>query len=540
MIKPVIINPTAAFSAAQGMWRKTVDAFYRATRPGRFALKINGSPHGESADHDYAAQRDYLKLVTLGRQFDRDDVIASAVVDRLVDNVIQCGFGYHPKTGVPEFDDLLKLKVSSIAETESIDLSGRATLHQLARLSFRDAIVAGDSFHLLLNTGKVQTFENHRCLTPLGLPGEVSKMTIHGVQLDGFRRRKAYWFAKDDIALNEQVDIRNAVPIDAFDSSGYPNVLHIYHPKRITQTRGVTCFAPVCDVVPMHNDIQFAKMVQQQQVSNWVLVRQRPLGFEYPDQIAEPIYQEPDPCTPGQVRNIQDSSPGMVYTGYNGESVSAFHANVPNPTFFDHAQQMQQLISINLGVPLILCLLDASQTNFSGWRGALEQAKMHFIELQKWFALAFYRPILLWQLRLWSDPASAQADPAIVAMRASGADIFAHEWTLPTWPYIQPIEDATADVIKLRSGMTSPRRAHLARSQDYSAIVKEIVDDRKQLIVAAKLAAAEINAQFPDDKSPAHWRDLAPLPTSEGETLALPSVEPERMNQGGKNNAPQK
>ena len=62
-------------------------------------------------------------------------------------------------------------------------------------------------------------------------------------------------------------------------------------------------------------------------------------------------------------------------------------------------------------------------------------------------------------------------------------------------------------------------------------VMQEIVEDRKAIIIAAKTAAQEINAMFPDDKEPAHWRDLAPMPTSEGETLALPSVEPERMKQ---------
>lgn len=527
---------TDVFSDARESWRNRVfghiNNLYKAAKRNRFSPKINGSVQGESADQDYASEGDYFRLVAIGRQFDRDDLVAGAVVNRLVDNVLRDGFTYDPKTGDKEADAILKARFEAYeASAQDVDVSSERDLHTLARLIFRDSIVSGDIFATKVSDGRQQIFEGHRCRTPRDLGGDLKKLCIHGVQLDGLRRRVAYYFARDDIQLSSSISLNAAERIPAFDANGFRNVLHIYHPKRTTQTRGVTKFAPVADAVPMHADIQFAKMVQQQQVSVWSMIRQRQLGFEMPDGVIEARETVEDPCKAGQTRSMMNVSPGMMYTGYPGETISGFSPNVPNPTFFDHAKQLQQLIAINMDVPLVVMLLDASETNFSGFRGALEQAKIAFVNLQQWFATIYYREVLLWQMRLWSDPASPLADPFIVRLRERGINVFAHEWVLPTWPYIQPIEDATADQIRLRTGMTSLRRAHAARGQDYDTVMEEIIADRKALIIAAKTAAAEINAQFPDDNEPAHWRDLAVLPPSQGETLALPSVEPERMKQ---------
>lgn len=531
-----IAMATGEFASARETWRDRVfsgvNNLYRMARRGRHSVKVNGSTQGESADQDYASEADYFRMVAIGRQFDREDLVAGATVNRLVANVMQTGFGYDPKTGDKEANKIIKARWSAYeSSAQDVDVTGERDLHTLARLLFRDSVVSGDIFATKLNDGRQQVFEGHRCRTPHNLGGDAKKLCIHGVQLDGLRRRTAYYFAKDDIALNSSVSMNAVETVPAYDELGHANVLHVYHPKRSTQTRGVTKFAPISDAVPMHADIQFAKMVQQQQVSVWAMLRQRMLGFEYPDGVTENTTTEPDPCRAGQTRAIMNVSPGMMYTGYPGETITGFSPNVPNPTFFDHARQMQQLIGINLDIPLVMMLLDASETNFSGFRGALEQAKLSFVALQQWFAIVYYRPVAMWQMRLWSDPNSPLADPFIVRLRERGINVFAHEWQYPTWPYIQPVEDATADQIKLRTGMTSLRRAHLARGMDYDTVMDEIVADRKAMIVAAKTAAAEINAQFPDDPEPAHWRDLAVLPPSQGETLALPPVEPERMNQ---------
>ena len=102
------------------------------------------------------------------------------------------------------------------------------------------------------------------------------------------------------------------------------------------------------------------------------------------------------------------------------------------------------LIGINLGLPLVMVLMDASETNFSGWRGAVDQARLGFRQNQKRLINRFHKPVYLWKVRQW------MAEDAALRRAAARSDvnIFAHRWNPPTWPYIQPLQDATADLLR--------------------------------------------------------------------------------------------
>lgn len=496
-----------------------VDARYKAAKQTRFDSRTGGlGQTPQSADHHYAAELDYFRMVEIARMLDRDDVLAGAAVNRLVANVLQCGFTYDPKTGDASTDELLKVLWEQYSnEPSEVDYQQEKTLHELAQITLREMIVAGDTFILPTNRGSLQLIENHRVRTPIDLDKTLANMTIHGVRLNEDRIRQSYYFTRDDISLVEFPYRRDVVEVSARNEEGIEQVYHLYHPKRISQTRGVTKFAPITDTCTMHDDIQFAKLVQQQGVSVWTMVRERGLGFELPPGVREPITLQEDPNRPGETRPMRNVSAGMVYTTYPGETVKGFSPNVPSPTFFDHARQIQQLIAINLDLPLILLLLDASDTNFSGWRGAMEQAKLSFRAFQKWFSQKFYTRILRWKLRQWSDPSSPLADPMITSMRSRGVNVFAHEWIAPSWPHIQPLEDASADLLEARNSLTSMRRAQNKRGADWDVVSNEIVEDNAKLIRKAAMTAKQLSGEIGEEVK---WREVAQLPIPEGVSIS--------------------
>lgn len=510
------------FETAKEYWRASklaeLENAYKAVRENRVPFELTGNPSGESADKHYASEYDYYKLAEIANELDRDDLIAGAAVDRLLRNVLQNGFTYDPKTGNAAADEVLKTRWELYTTSkDEVDHAGEHTFHQLAKLALRAVIVAGDIGSLLTDRGTVQMIESHRIRTPRHLPANERDLCIHGVQLDGDRRHVAYYVTRDDIALNRVPNLTEVVKIDSRDSEGNSQFLHLYHPKRTTQTRGVTKFAPITWTTRMHNDVQFAKLFQQQHVSNYTLVRERSLGFNYPDGYVEPISYEEDPCAPGNFRAVVNSSVGLMYTTLPGEKLSAISGNVPNPTFFDHAKQLQQLIAINMDVPLILLLYDASETNFSGWRGAMEQAKLAFQDFQAWFAGVFHDEVLKWKIRQWSDPRSPFADPFLTRFRLRGVDVFRHGWVFPSWPYVEPLKDATANLVDLANGMTSPRRVQAKSGRDWDVVHREGTDDRFDSIVYGKQRAQEINRLYPpmDQMDRVYWWQLSPLPMPE-------------------------
>lgn len=511
---------------------------YRAAENTRFSRQPSGDATGRAADFHIQNESDFFRVIEIARSIDNDDMIVGQGIDRLVNNIMQEGFTYDPKTGDDTLDAYLKDKWNRYASNRlEVDIQQTCDFNDLAWLALRAVIVDGDILSLPLASGAIQMIEAHRLRTPSDLDGPTRQMTIHGVTVDENRRRLNYHICKDDISLNHFPKRSETVSISALDDDGNPQLLHLSYPKRVTQTRGITRLARITDVAGMHDDIQFAKLVQQRGVSCWTLIRERPLGFEAPYGIDEYTEAVDDPCQAGQTQQIRNISPGMWYTGYPGETVKGFSPNVPNPTFFDHAKQTQQIIALNLDLPLILMLMDAGETNFSGWRGAMEQAKIAFRKFQRWFAAAFHSQILRWKVRQWSTPGSPQFDPAVFALMQSGADVFAHEWVFPTWPYVEPLKDASADLLEVRNAINSPRRVQARRGRDWDVISTEIVEDNAQLIEKAVLRADEINRQFAgvENFSPISWQQLAMLPTPDGVQISIAEQQDQQQDQRGGN-----
>jgi hypothetical protein len=181
------------------------------------------------------------------------------------------------------------------------------------------------------------------------------------------------------------------------------------------------------------------------------------------------------------------------------------------------------IIGVNFGLPLVLVTLDATKTNFSGWRGAVDQARLGFRRNQRFLCSRFHSPVYRWRLRHWmaDDPVLAK----VATRKSNSVNIFNHRWNKPGWRYIEPLKDASADLLRVRNALTSPRRLHAERGDDWEEVAREIVEDNAHAITIAKTAALKMNAAFPSD-DPVHWRELISLPTPDGVSINIAADAP--------------
>jgi hypothetical protein len=176
---------------------------------------------------------------------------------------------------------------------------------------------------------------------------------------------------------------------------------------------------------------------------------------------------------------------------------------------------------------LCLVLMDGSETNFSGWRGAVDEARKGFVADQLNLVRRLHRPAYHWKLTRW-----IAEDPTLKRFADSNLNFFAHNWNLPTWSYIEPVADAEGDATQLKYALTSPRRMHAARGKDWEEVSEEIVADNVFAISNAMKQAKKLN----DDNAgqpPISWRDLLPLPMPAGQTVALQDPAATNANQAG-------
>jgi lambda family phage portal protein len=504
-------NPQSenAMTAMQKSMREA-RADYNAAKPSRFRRKRLGvQSTGSGADYHYRTDTDYFGIIEQARDAERNDSLIGRIVDSAVTNTIQSGFKLDPQTGDEALDMMLwEMWEAWASDPDQCDIAGEFSFHDFECLNLRRVMFDGDIVILPLDSGELQMIEAHRVRTPRKTKDRI----IHGVQLDSVRRRLAYYITKDDIdPLAVIPNNAEMFVIQTRDAEGNRQVLHIYDPKRCSQTRGVSALAPIIDPAAMRDDIEFATMVKQQVASCFAIIRTRAPGFDGVNDPSGMGYGYTQQQGGGYSRQVGGIAPGMEVLGEPGETVSGFSPNVPNPEYFKQISGIVRLIAANLGCPPEVSLFDTTQTTFHGYRGAVDEARRGFRRNQEWLKKRFHMPVYRWKVRQWmSEDATLRSRYA-----ALGEKLFNHKWNPPTWAYIDPVKDADGDKRQLESGLISPRRWASGRGFDIDELNDEIVADNISRIRKAQEAANEFNEDYPD--YPITWRDV--LKPYESETV---------------------
>jgi len=497
-----------------------------ATRSGTQNRLRRGVPsQGAGADYHYRNESDWLWMQELAWEIFRNHMVVGSVVKRAVENQIQDGFNYDPRTGDPQLDKDLKEWWAEVSiQPGQCSPDGESVFVDQEETALLTTMVGGDCFGLPAEDGAVDFLESQFCRSATW---SKNKNIVHGIELEpGTRRRLNYHFTDQPISPWQTITKSQLTPTPAYYFDELTrreerNVFHVRLMGRFRQTRGVTAFAPLFTPADYLDDIEYLEMVHKRAVSLFAFVRTRAKEFD-PKYLAAELTVGSD-ATAAKARDDVDTannqyrqvSPGSVLTGLPGEMIDLKSPNIPNAEHFRHMETLATYIGVNLGMPLIAVFMDGRQTNFSGWRGAWNMALSGFKRNQRRLTTRFHCPYMRFKL-LKRAETERDIRRCVEKSLKPGAkvNIFSHWWQPPSWPYIQPVEDATADMIRDVGRQTSPRRRMQERGMEWEEVWPEIIDDWSNPIIAAKRKAKEINKEFPDDEDKVSWRDIfqPPLP----------------------------
>ena len=524
----------------QGDFQESQAGYRAAKRQSRFQVKRTDiPPNGAPGDFHYRSENNYWWISEVARDIDRNDVVAGQMLDRVVDNEVQDGFKLNCLTGDAKLDRDLEQRWKEESEDPVLcDVTGTRTFHEQERLVAREEKLVGDIFPLPVTDpdegilGAVQLIENYRCRGPR----RTNRNIVNGIELDKFRRPQRYYFMKDSIDPNN-IRLRDLLPVEAKSDRDeltgmiFPNVWHVLTQKRPTQTRGISAFAPLFDVVGIHDDLQYSKLVQQQINSFFAFLRTRDLNFQYPDDDDDQDEVAGLRSTKGALsENQEELIPGMELRGMPGETITGYSPNIPNQEWFQHVKLLLTFIGINLGAPLVMVLMDASETNFSGYRGAIDQARLSFRCHQRNRVSRFYRPYFNWRLRTWLDDDELLRRRFLSNRRR--VNLFRHEWGPPRWPYIEPLKDAMAASFRASNNLESRRNVVAENGGDIDTIMQQNVEDNGNGIMLAIEKADAINqdAGLSGDQA-VTWQQIWQPAMPQGVTLQLNAVGDESSQQ---------
>ncbi len=509
-------------------------ADFDAAKKTRFKRNRSGTmlrSTGSAADFHYRTEIAYFGIIEDARDLFRNHALIGQAVRRLVANILSGGFTLDVRTGDKTLDDHNAGRWAEwSADADQCDIQGEQNFHGLEKLTLQQTIVDGDLISLPGLDGTLQQIENHRMRTP----HRTQRNIVHGVQLnntDKPRRRVAYWIADEDIEAYYPVPkVGQMTAYPARSPDGVRQVFHHYMPDRTTQTRGVSAFAAPMETAGMGDDLFFAQLMKAMMAASAVLTHEYPEGSLPPVINAGGQETRTDQHPSGEARQLAGWSPGMELFAFPGEVLKWHAPNVPNQEFFQHATLILSTLAVNLDLPVQVLMLDATNTNFSGWRGSIDQARQRWLEIQRWLIASFHTPVYRWKVRQWA------AEDAVLRKtlqeqektrrRPGGIDIFGHVWHPAGWPYIQPVEDATGDLIQIRAHLTAPRRLAARRGIDYQVHLKECHEDLEIRINSAQATAERINEhnKEADGWVPVTWRDVDQPPMPEGVNINVGSA----------------
>lgn len=505
-------------------------ADYDAARESRYRSAPRGISYlGTNADWHYRHEGDLFRVCEWARAFDRNNCLIGQAVTRLIDNVLMGGPTLSPETGDPKLDtDLYQMAMDIAGEPDLVDCQGKATLHELASLVARHVVVDGDMAVIPLDDLTVQTMEYHRLRSPTkatysGKAIDNTGAIIHGVQLSRLGRPTKYYFTQTDNGFNESVTIKDLVATPAYvtDQFGtHRNVWHAMWPKRTSQTRGVSMFAPVFDLIGMHDDVQLAKLVQQQVASCITFIRQKVQtgGMGTPGQPLPMGAETTETQADGSTRTATKLVPGTEMRANENEEIKPWSPNIPGDGWLDQATLIISLIAINLNLPPMVFLLDPS-SNFSGHRGAMEQARIGFRKFQRMVISKFYCPWYKFQVRQ-----AISRDTALMnAYQRLGDKIVDHDWRPPAWPYLQPMEEAAARAFRRGKLLASPRQIAAEESAEWETVADHTIEDNAYLLEKAAAKAEELTKKFNGRQTFTWQQVLEPVPSGVTQQFVSPS-----------------
>ena len=484
--------------------------------------RLQGMASGRGGDYHIKNQTQFFNMVELAREFERNESLFRQGVRRATNNINVGGMRLDPETGDDDLDDYLTEKWNTWAEDkDQCDQRRKHNFATMANMALGRVFVDGDIFGVGRSTGRLQNLEAHRCKTPNRAK---KNRGVCGVISNEDGEPTAYTFTKTDREHYETIKVDEVETVSARNNKGHRQVFHVHRPERFSLSRGITSVAPIVGPIGMRDDLDFSTLVKAQTNSCITFFEKWEIGSE-PDRFdnspgglgddVDTVAAKTNARKSAKARRQVKMNPGKVLESKGpGHSWEGFTPNVPNAEYFQLSALLLTYMAINIDLPVIVFLMDAKDANFSSYRNAMDQARMGFTEIRRWFADQYHRDVYRWKVRDW-----LRTDERLMKFRAKeiaagvtnleDSALFKHTWNEPGYEYIEPVKDATRWTIERGNGQTTEKAFQAKRGTEWKRHWKQVITERAWIITSAIKEAQKIKEATGIDVD---WKMLAPIP----------------------------
>lgn len=429
-----------------------------------------------TADANTANGGSIAILRARARDLCRNNAFARRAISELVGS--QIGTGILPRADTGNRDLNKKIDTAFKEWSKQADADGQLDFWGLQRLIVKSTFESGE---VLIR------FRPRRRSDGLRIPLQVQVLepdfidssktestdggyTLQGIVHDKIGRRTGYWLFGTHpgapLAISRRGYSSQIVP--AYDSSGLPNLLHVYLKDRPGEVRGASWFAPVITDFADYDSYEEAAWMRKRMEACIGLLITSPEG-------TSALLGATESQSDGSV--IEELQPGMITKLRPGQLVETLDPK-PSGDYKDYSMGKLQKIAAGMGPMFEQITGNHENVNFASYRAGNLSYWSNVVEPFRWLCfipMAFepiYRRVIdaMWLAGMIPEPN------------------YGVRWTGSKMPSVDPAKDAEATKSRVRSGFQTWAEGVAEYGYDPEEQVEEIERwseefDRRNLVL---------------------------------------------------------
>lgn len=311
----------------------------------------------------------------------------------------------------------------------------------------------GIALHLLDPDQLDETFNRERGRAP---GGQMRNEVRMGVEIDRWGRPVAYHLWNRHPAEHGRPErTRDRVPAS--------EIIHLYRPDRVNQTRGVTWFAPALFKL---------KMVAGYEEAELVASRMAAAKGGFFERTADAVTVDPNSDAADE-RIAIEMEPGLFDYLPIGWSFKEWDPEHPTSAFADFHKAMIRGIANGLNVSYTSLANDLENVNFSSIRAGLLNERDAWRRMQQMLIghlhWRVHREWLRWALTTGALDLPSRNQEQWLSAR----------WLPRGWPWVDPVKDLQAAAMALRLGVDSRTRIAAEQGRDFGEVLDDIAQEER-------------------------------------------------------------
>ena len=307
-----------------------------------------------------------------------------------------------------------------------------------------------------------------------------------GIEVDPLGKPVAYHIWDRPLAsINTTPRERKRIPA--------AEVIHIFVPERIGQTRGITWFDSV--MVP-------TKMLEGYEEAELVAARIGAAKMGFVVSKGENTGLNVDPDDPKAGQKGWDATPGSIEQLEHGQEFQGWDPQHPTQAFPAFVKTIIRKISTGLGCSYNSLSNDLESVNFSSMRAGKQDERDSWEVLQDLWISDFRQDIY----PDWMGMALLSGALSLPSRDSSRYQDLA-SWGPRGWDWVDPLKDAQTAQLQLQLGLTSRRRITAKTGERYEEILMELKEENEAAAAAGVNIAGPTTVTVQAEKDPADEDD---------------------------------